>query len=70
MSVSKVATENISVTVPIDLLELFDLYCSEADLNRSQAVNRAIRLYLATKICKEPTFWQEQYKRFQDKGKI
>ena len=67
---NKIATENISVTIPIDMLELFDLYCHEADLNRSQAVNRAIRLYLATKVCKEPKFWQEQHKRLHDKGII
>lgn len=45
---SKEPTENISVSMPMTLLAILDYYCRENDLNRSQAVNRAVRLYLGT----------------------
>lgn len=64
------ATENVSITMPISLLHILDHFCREADLNRSQTVNRAIRLYLGTKISKECSFWEEFYQKLQKGGKI
>ena len=66
----KEPTDNISITMPMNLLSVLDHYCSEADLNRSQAVNRAVRLYLGTKIAKQPEFWQREYARLEQKGKL
>jgi len=66
----KEPTDNISVTMPMNLLAVLDHYCAEADLNRSQAVNRAVRLYLGTKIAKQPEFWAREYARLDAKGKI
>lgn len=67
---AKEPTENISVTIPINLLTILDLHCCDADLNRSQAVNRALRLYLGTKIAKDNGFWEREYHRLQSEGKI
>jgi metal-responsive CopG/Arc/MetJ family transcriptional regulator len=66
----KEPTENISVTMPINLLSILDNFCHESDLNRSQAVCRAVRLYIGTKIARTPAFWQEQYQKLQEQGKI
>ena len=54
----------------MNLLAVLDNYCAEADLNRSQAVNRAVRLYLGTKLAKQPEFWAREYDRLQTKGKL
>jgi metal-responsive CopG/Arc/MetJ family transcriptional regulator len=66
----KEPTENVSVSVPMCLLPILDHYCSENDLSRSQTINRAIRLYLGTKIAKDPLFWEREYQRLQNEGKI
>lgn len=66
----KEPTDNISITMPMNLLAVLDNYCAEADLNRSQAVNRAVRLYLGTKLAKQPEFWAREYDRLQTKGKL
>lgn len=66
----KESTENISVSIPMNLLAILDHYCSVADLNRSQTVNRAIRLYLATKIAKDNSFWSREYNRLMEESKI
>ena len=39
--------ENMTVSMPLDLLELVDDLCSKKDLNRSQVVLRALKTYLA-----------------------
>jgi len=67
---AKEPTENISITVPMYILPILDMYCGEHDLSRSQTVNRAIRLYLGTKKAKDPEFWQQEYQRLQKEGKI
>lgn len=67
---SKEPTDNISITMPMNLLSVLDHYCAEADLNRSQAVCRAVRLYLGTKIAKQPEFWQREYARLDSQGKL
>jgi len=67
---SKEPTENISITVSMGLLSILDYFCKEADLTRSQAVNRAIRLYISSKIAKENSFWERIYARFEKEGKI
>ncbi|MFA6290140.1 MAG: hypothetical protein WC637_00085 [Victivallales bacterium] len=66
----KEPTENISVTMPINLLQILDHFCCECDLNRSQAIARAVRLYVGTKIAKTPAFWDREYHRLQEEGKI
>jgi metal-responsive CopG/Arc/MetJ family transcriptional regulator len=63
-------TENISVTIPAQLLAVLDAFCTENDLSRSQMVNRAIRLYLGTKIAKTNEFWAEVYTRMEREGKV
>jgi metal-responsive CopG/Arc/MetJ family transcriptional regulator len=63
-------TENVSVSVPISLLAITDHFCKEADLTRSQAFNRAIRLYLGTKFSKQPSFWAKVYNELVETGKI
>ena len=67
---SKEPTENISVSMPMTLLQILDYYCRENDLNRSQAVNRAVRLYLGTKRARECSFWEAEYQRLQAEGKL
>jgi len=67
---SKEPTENISVSVPISMVEILDHFCCQNDLNRSQVINRAIRLFLGTKIAKDPAFWDREYQRLQAEGKI
>ena len=67
---TKEATDNVSVTMPISMVEILDHHCCQNDLNRSQAINRAVRLYLGTKIAKDPSFWEREYQRLQDEGKI
>lgn len=62
-------TENISITMPMNILAILDSYCAEADLNRSQTITRAVRLYLATKIAKAPAFWDQYYNNLQEEGK-
>lgn len=62
--------ENISITIPMTMLPLLDLHCRENDLERSQVINRAIRLYLGTKIAKLPGFWEREYHRLETEGKI
>lgn len=42
-----IETENITIAVPIDLLELLDDLCIRKDLHRTQTVVRAIKAYLA-----------------------
>jgi len=66
----KGSTENISITLPASLLEMLDAMCAEADLNRSQAVGRAVRLYLASKLTKDLSFWDREYQRLQAEGKL
>jgi len=66
----KEPTENISVSIPMNLLAVLDYYCVEADLNRSQAVNRAVRLYLSSKIAKSNDFWTREYNRLMEESKI
>lgn len=67
---SKEPTDNISITMPMNLLAVLDHYCAEADLNRSQAVNRAVRLYIASKLTKQPEFWAREYARLDAQGKL
>lgn len=66
----KEPTDNISITMPMNLLAVLDNYCAEADLNHPQAVNRAVRLYIGTKLAKQPEFWAREYDRLQAKGKL
>ena len=62
--------ENISVSIPEKLLSILDMYVRELDLDRSQIVTRAVRLYLATKIAKSNPFWEKVYQEFAETGKI
>lgn len=64
------ATENISITMPMNLLAILDHYCRENDLNRTQTINRAVRLYLGTKRARECSFWDAEYQRLVKEGKI
>lgn len=63
-------TENVSITMPMNLLHILDYYCRENDLNRTQTINRAVRLYLGTKRARECSFWETEYKRLVEEGKI
>lgn len=67
---AKEPTENISVTITMNMLSILDYYCHQNDLTRSQAINRATRLYLGTSIAKDPSFWEREYQRLEDEGKI
>lgn len=62
--------ENVSITIPVSLLEIADEFCRRSDLTRSQMVGRAIRLYLGTKISRHPLFWKELSAGFEAEGKI
>jgi hypothetical protein len=42
-----IETENITVAMPVDLLDLLDDLCIRKDLHRTQTVVRAIKAYLA-----------------------
>lgn len=42
-----IETENITVAIPVDLLDLLDDICVRKDLHRTQTVVRAIKAYLA-----------------------
>lgn len=70
MANGKEPKENISATIPITLLQIADYYGRENDLDRSQIITRALRLYLGTKRAKETSFWNAEYQRLQDEGKI
>jgi hypothetical protein len=62
--------ENVTVSLPSSILAMLDHYCHEKDLTRSQAIGRAARLYLATKITQSATFWDEAYQKMTEHGKL
>lgn len=66
----KEATENISITIPIFLKEIIDYLCITEDLNRTQFITRAIKSYVCHKKAFDLRFWEEEYKRMQEEGKI
>ena len=66
----KEPTENVSITMPITMLEILDHFCGRNDLTRSQATTRALRQYLGASMAKDPAFWEREYHRLQDEGKI
>ena len=53
--------EGITVSIPAFLCELVDKCCIEHDINRSQFVVRAIKLYLAHILAKKNSFWEKIY---------
>ena len=63
-------TENVSITMPISLHAILKFYCHENDLNLTQVLNRATRLYLGTKRARECSFWEAEYNRLVKEGKI
>jgi len=67
---AKEPTENISITVPIFLKEIIDYLCLLEDLNRTQFVTRAIKSYVCQMKAKDLSFWESEYKRMQEEGKI
>ena len=67
---AKEPTENVSVTIPISMVSILDHFCCQNDLTRSQATTRALRLYLGASMAKEPAFWEREYQRLQEQGKI
>lgn len=67
---AKEPTENVSWCAPMNLLAIVDHHCCSRDLNRSQVITRAIRSYLATQLAKDKSFWEREYTRLQDEGKI
>jgi predicted transcriptional regulator len=48
-----VEKENITIAVPIDILELLDDLCGRKDMNRTQIVVRAIKAYLALEASRD-----------------
>ena len=62
--------ENVSVTMPISMVEILDHYCRRNDLTRSQVMTRAARHFLAVSMAKDPAFWEREYHRLQAEGKI
>ncbi len=62
--------ENVSITIPISMVEILDHYCRRNDLTRSQATTRALRQYLAASLAKDNAFWEREYTRLQAEGKI
>lgn len=63
-------TENVSVAMPSNLLAVLDHFCREMDLSRSQAINRATRLYIGTKLVKTNSFWDKVYQELVNNGKL
>ena len=67
---AKNPTENISIVIDSNVLSIIDHLSCQLDLSRSQIINRAAKLYLCTQLTKEPAFWETEYRRLQDEGKI
>jgi len=67
---AKEPTENVSISMPMNLLQILDHICCTDDLTRSQAVNRAVRLWIGSKLIKDPAFWDREYTRLQSEGKL
>lgn len=54
-------TENITVAVPSDLLQLLDDLCVRKDLHRTQVVVRAVKMYLAVEASRDCSFFSTLY---------
>ena len=59
-------TENISISLPGNLIDLLDSACDRYDFTRSNLMKRALKKYLAQKYANSPEFWDEAYQRFID----
>ncbi len=65
-------TENVTVALPCDMLEVLDILCSRYDLNRSQIIKRSLKLWLSVEFSKDCSSFEILYEIFKEgqNGKI
>jgi len=63
------ATENVSINMNTDLIELLDAYCQRKDLHRSQVISRAVRMFIAVDASRDCDFISLLYQRHEGNSK-
>jgi len=58
---SKKNTENISISLPSDMIELLEEFCDRKDFSKSGFIRRAIKKYMFLQSCDDKILWDQLY---------